>query len=138
MAAKKVFISYDHSEDLRYKNLLRAWHGHAAFEFEFDQRSPNLPINSEDGAKVKQSLTRMMKGAKYLLVIVGKKSHKSKWMNWEIERAKMSDTKLKLVAVKIERSYITPAGLLGCGTAFAMGFEHEKILEALSMAGNNY
>ncbi len=138
MAKIKVFISYDHSEDLRYKNLLKAWDANGNFDFEFDQRSPDEPIDSFNASIVKQSLTRMMMQADYLLVIVGEKSYQSKWMHWEINRAKQSDTKLKLAAVKIDNSYTTPTGLLNCGTSFARSFTESGIIEALNNASNNY
>ncbi len=138
MTKKKVFVSYDHSEDLLYKNLLLAWHANDSFEFEFDQRSPNVPINSDDAVKVKQALTTMMKSADYLLVIIGAKSYSSKWMAWEIERAKQWDTKLKLTAVKLDYYNTTPSGLLNTGTSFATAFTQEKIIAALNEARANY
>jgi len=82
-----VFISYDHSEDAHYKRLLEAWNKNEKFKFEFDNRSPGVAIESKEGAVIKASLTKMMKKADYLLVIVGQKTHSSKWVNWEIERA---------------------------------------------------
>ncbi|MDB5226224.1 MAG: TIR-like protein [Bacteroidota bacterium] len=134
----KVFISYDHSEDRHYKELLRAWDANSDFEFEFDVRSPNVAINSTDASVIKSTLTRMMKQADYLLVIIGEKSHESKWMRWEIETAKQADIKLKLAAVKIENSYNTPEGLLGAGASFARSFKEQEILNALWDANNNY
>ncbi len=136
--AKKVFISYDHSEDLHYKNLLRAWDANTNFDFEFDQRSPNEPINSVDAVKIKQALAAKMKECDYLLVIVGEKSYKSNWMTWEIARAKESDVKLKLAAIKISTNNTTPPGLLATGTSFATSFTKEKIIAALDGATNYY
>jgi hypothetical protein len=138
MAKKKVFISYDHSEDQRYKNLLLARHANDSFELEFDQRSPNVPIDSNDATKIKQALTSMMRSADYLLVIIGAKSYTSKWMAWEIDRAKQWDVKLKLAAIKISYFNTTPAGLLGCSVAFATAFEQDRIIDALNKATNNY
>jgi hypothetical protein len=138
MAKKKVFVSYDHSEDLKYKNLLAAWDANSNFEFSFDQRSPNEPIDSQVADRVKAALTVMMKSADYLLVIVGSKSHTSKWMTWEIDRAKKDDVKLNLAAVKIAGGYVTPPGLLGVGTAWAYSFEQDSILKALESATNSY
>jgi len=135
---KKVFISYDHSEDRHYKELLAAWDANSSFEFEFDQRSPNVAIDSEDAARIKQVLTRKMKEADYLLVIVGDKSHKSKWMRWEIDRAKGDDVRLKLAAVKIDSRNITPSNLLNCGTSFSMSFTRDGIIDALNRATNKY
>jgi hypothetical protein len=134
----KVFISYDHSEDKHYKELLRAWDANSAFEFQFDIRSPNVAINSTDSGAIKTALTKMMQSADYLLVIIGSKSSTSDWMAWEIARAKQSDLKLKLAAVKVSNSYITPIGLLNTNTSFATSFTQLQILDALSKANHNY
>ncbi|SEU06539.1 MTH538 TIR-like domain [Hymenobacter actinosclerus] len=134
MSKRRVFISYDHSEDVRYRNLLSAWDANSAFEFEFNQCSPSVAINSKRAAVIKRSLTRMMKKSDYLLVIVGEKTHTSKWVNWEINRAKRSDVDLKLVAVKLDKLYKTPTGLLNAGTSFAYSFTEKAIIQALKDA----
>jgi hypothetical protein len=138
MAKLKVFVSYDHSEDAHYKRLLQAWDANPEFDFEFDSRGPNLPIDSTHATKVKQSLTNMMKGATHLLVLVGAKSAVSRWINWEIDRAKQSDVNLRLAAVKLAKGNSTPVGLLGVGTAWATSFERDRIVEALRAARNTY
>jgi hypothetical protein len=138
MAKKKVFVSYDHSEDAHYKRLLQAWDANPDFDFEFDSRGPNVPINSAAAATVKQSLARMMKSATHLLVLVGEKSHESNWMTWEIDRAKQPDIKLKLSAVKLAKANITPPGLLNSGTSWATSFERDRIVQALNAATNSY
>lgn len=137
MAKKKVFVSYDHSEDLKYKDALRMWHANENFDFEFDQRSPNEPIDTTKASAIKAALATKMKQADYLLVIVGAKSSTSKWMNWEISRAKESDINLKLAAVKIESSNILPAGLTTSNTAIANGFTLAGITAALDKATNS-
>jgi hypothetical protein len=53
MAKTKIFASYDHSEDTLYKHLLQAWDANANFDFEFDSRGPNVPINSDDAGVIK-------------------------------------------------------------------------------------
>jgi hypothetical protein len=116
MAKKKVFVSYDHSEDAHYKRLLQAWDANPDFDFEFDSRGPNVAIDSDDATKIKQALTSMMKSATHLLVLVGSKTATSNWVTWEIDRAKQSDTKLRLAAVKLARDNTSPAGLIGVGT----------------------
>jgi hypothetical protein len=138
MAKTKVFVSYDHSEDVNYKRLLQAWDANNSFEFEFDSRGPDVAINSDNAATVKAALTTKMKSATHLLVLVGEKSHKSSWMTWEIDRAKQSDTKLKLAAVKLSKSNTTPAGLLNVGTAWATSFERDRIVDALAAAKVGY
>lgn len=138
MAKAKVFVSYDHSEDKHYKYLLQAWDANPDFDFEFDSRGPNVAINSTDAAVIKTRLTTLMKEATHLLVLVGEKSSTSDWMTWEIERAKQSDTKLKLAAIKLAKANITPPGLLNVGTAWATSFERDRIVAALKDAKIGY
>jgi hypothetical protein len=138
VAKTKVFVSYDHSEDVLYKRLLQAWNANASFDFEFDSRGPDVAINSSDAATVKAALTTKMKTATHLLVLVGEKSHESSWMTWEIDRAKQSDVKLKLAAVKLAKSNVTPDGLLGVGTSWATSFERDRVVDALADAKVGY
>ena len=130
---KKVFVSYDHSEDAHYRDLLRAWDANTDFDFEFDLRSPTVAIDSSEASVIQSSLTKKMKESEYILVIIGAKSHSSKWMKWEIERAKQSDTNLKFAAVKISSSNITPS-VLPPITAVADEFKRDKIINALNNA----
>jgi hypothetical protein len=59
-------------------------------------------------------------------------------MKWEIDRAKQSDTKLKLAAIKLAKDNTTPAGLLNVGTAWATSFERDRIVDALKAAKVGY
>ncbi len=138
MAKHKVFVSYDHSEDRHYKYLLQAWNANPDFDFEFDSRGPNVAINSTDAAVIKTALTKLMKDATHLLVLVGEKSHMSDWMTWEIARAKQTDTGLKLAAVKLAKANLTPPGLLNVGTSWATCFERDRIIDALDAAKIGY
>jgi hypothetical protein len=138
MAKHKVFVSYDHSEDVLYKRLLQAWDANSDFDFEFDSRGPDVAINSSDAGSVKAALTTKMKSATHLLVLVGAKSSKSVWMTWEIDRAKQSDVKLKLAAVKLAKDNTTPSGLLGVGTSWATSFVRDRTVDALNSATNSY
>jgi CO dehydrogenase/acetyl-CoA synthase epsilon subunit len=138
MAKKKVFVSYDHSEDALYKYLLQAWDANDNFDFEFDNRSVNVAIDSTEAATIKAALTTKMKQADYLLVIVGSKTSDSKWVKWEVSRAKESDVKLKLTAVKIDSKNSLPAGLTTSNTAIADEFKQDKVITALDNANNNY
>lgn len=134
--AKKVFVSYDHSEDVHYKELLRAWDANTDFDFEFDLRSPNVAIDSINASVIQAALTKKMKEADYILVIIGEKSYSSKWIKWEISRAQQDDTKLKFAAVKINSGYSLPSGL-PYYTAVTNGFTLVGIVAALNKAKNN-
>jgi hypothetical protein len=137
MPKPKVFVSYDHSEDVHYKRLLQAWDANPEFDFDFDSRGPNEPIDSIRAVTIKASLTFMMKSATHLLVLVGAKTASSKWVTWEIERAKQPDTKLRLAAIRLAPYNPIPAAL-SAGTAWATAFERDRIIEALRKATNWY
>jgi MTH538 TIR-like domain (DUF1863) len=79
-------------------------------------------------------LTKLLKSATQLLVIVGEKSSTSDWMAGEIARAKQFDIKLELAAVKLNKANVTPAGLLNVGTSCATSFERDRIVDALNDA----
>jgi hypothetical protein len=131
--AKKVFVSYDHSEDAHYRDLLRAWDANTEFDFEIEMRSPTVAIDSTEASRVQAALTTKMKQSEYILVIIGEKSNNSKWMNWEIDRAKQSDVNLKFAAVKIKQDNVKPVNLPSY-TAIADEFKRGKIEAALRNA----
>ncbi len=133
--AKKVFVSYDHSEDVHYKELLRAWNANTDFDFEFDLRSPNVAIDSTNASVIQAALTKKIKESEYLLVVIGEKSYSSKWMKWEINRAQQDDTKLKFAAVKIKAGNILPLNLPNY-TSTSIGFTLSGIVQALNNAKN--
>ena len=136
----RVFVSYDHSEDAHYKRLLGAWDANPNFDFEFDQRSPSVAINSTEAGPVKASLTKKLKESEVLLVLVGAKTKDSDWVNWEIGRAKEDepDLKLRLAAVKLSSLNTSPAGLLNSGTSWATSFKRDPVIAAIKAARADY
>ena len=131
---KRVFISYDHSEDVHIRNLLEAWNRNGKFSFTMERTSPFHRIESDDEAVVKRALTPMLKKADYLLVIVGDKTAKSRFVCWEIERAQAKDVNLCIAAVKLNPRYRLPAPLLGRKVSCARTFSHEALITALENA----
>ena len=126
---KRVFVSYDYDNDGHYKRLLEAWHANRRFAFIWEDHSSPL-IQTAKASSVKAAITRRMKGAEILLVIVGRETASSKWVAWEIEKAK--ELGLRLVAVKIRRNYQSPSGLLSSGAVWAQQFSEDAVVKALS------
>lgn len=129
----KVFISYDHSEDVGLRNLLEAWNNNEQFDFSMERTSPFQRINSEDEAVVKRALTPKLKQADYLLVIVGEKTHTSTFVRWEIERAMAEDVNLKIAAVKRHSRCRLPDLLRG-NASWVDRFSTEGVIAALEDA----
>lgn len=131
----KVFISYDYDEDRRHKNLLHAWAENDSDHFkgiEFEDASTDVSINSEDPAAIKRAISRRLKTCDKIIVLIGKKTHKSSWCEWEIDKA--DELGLPFVAVKIESSNTTPSNLYGKGAKWANSFTKKSIEKAISSA----
>lgn len=132
MAKKKVFISYDYDNDRHYKNLLLAWDQNKQFDFYISDLSTDVSIDSTRAQTVKSTISRFINEATYFLVIVGKKTNKSNWVKWEIQKA--TELRKKIVAVKTERDNETPSVLYGIGASWALSFTQDAISTALDKA----
>jgi hypothetical protein len=126
---KKVFISYNYDNDKHYKNLLLAWDANRLFDFSIRDHSADVSINSTNAAAIKSVLSRYINEATYFLIIVGAKTHKSAWVEWEIEKA--VELKKRIVAVKTDRENISPDALFGIGASWAMSFTYNAIKKAI-------
>ena len=132
MAKKTIFISYDYDNDKHYKNLLVAWDKNKQFDFSFYDASVDVSVDSDDAAAIKRVISARINGSTYFLCIVGKHTHKSGWVEWEIEKAVALSK--KLIAVKTGVDYTSPAAILGVGASWAMSFTFDSIDKAVDEA----
>lgn len=139
MAKKKIFVSFDYTDDKRYKFLLEAWDSNPNFEFVFSDYTPS-EIQSNNISVIKAGLTRKINEATYTLVIVGKNAntqHKDfreigcrNWINFEIKQSKANGN--KLIAIKLDRSYTSPDELFNSNAEWVMSFNANDINDALN------
>jgi hypothetical protein len=132
MTAKKMFVSYDYANDANYKNLLLAWAKNSDFAFSMNDRSVDVSVDSTDAAPIKRVISAGIHGATYFLCLIGKETHKSKWVAWEIDKA--IELKKRLVAIKIDKDDETPAGLLDQGASWTLSFTLDGIVQAIDAA----
>ena len=132
MATKKIFVSYDYTNDRNYKNLLLAWSKNPEFDFYISDHSVDVSVDSNDASAIKRVISANIGLATGVLVLVGKETHKSGWVKWEIEKAK--ELKKKLIAVKIDKDCTTPTPLLNAGASWALSFTFEGIKKAIEEA----
>lgn len=125
----RIFVSYYYRDDSKFKNLLTAWSANRKFALEFEDASADVSIKSKSQATIKRVLSRKIGEADVLLVLVGKKSHRRRWISWEIAKAK--ELGKRIVAVKISSEYQSPKELLACGAVWAKSFEFEAIRRAI-------
>lgn len=132
MAKSKIFISYDYDNDKHYKNLLVAWDKNDLFDFSFYDSSVDVSVNSDDANYIKSVIKERIKSSAYFLCIIGKKTSKSEWVTWEINKA--VELKKKLVAVKIDDENTSPSAILGVGAKWALSFTFDSIKKAIERA----
>ena len=132
MAKKTIFISYDYDHDRNYKNMLLAWDKNSEFDFGFSDQSADVSIDSTNAAAIKRAISAKINSATYFLCLVGKHTHNSDWVDWEIEKA--IELSKRLVAVKIVSTNTTPSKLLGVGASWAMSFTFDAIKKAVDGA----
>lgn len=128
----KTFVSYRaDSEGTRYKNLLVAWSNHSTRfpDIKFRDESIGVSINSIDANYIKRRIKEKIESSDVFLCLVGENTHKSDWVNWEIEQAALLNK--KIVAVKIKKNYITPEQLYSKKASWAQSFTEESIRKAL-------
>ena len=129
MAKKKIFISYDYDHDKHYKNLLVAWDKNDLFDFSFYDGSVTVAVNSVDAAAIKRVISARINACPRFLCIVGKYTHKSEWVAWEIGKA--VELEKSIIAVKTDKSNTTPDGLYGVGAKWALSFTFSSISAAI-------
>lgn len=82
-----VFISHswNHVDDL--KNLRDLLEKRGYFHVEFEEASPEEPINSENSAYIKRRLREKISNSDIVLGIAGMFASYSVWMKWELDTA---------------------------------------------------
>lgn len=126
---QRIFVSYYYRDDNKYKNLLTAWSENKKFEIEFEDGSADISVKSKSRAVVRRVLSRKIREADVLLVLVGEKSHRRSWIAWELKKAK--ELRKRIVAVKIKPEYQSPKELLSAGAIWAHFFSYKSIKRAI-------
>ena len=129
MTKKRIFVSYDYDNDNRYKNMLLAWNSNDDFNFEFYDESVDVSVNSDDAAAIKRVISARISNSSHFLCLIGKDTHRSGWVAWEINKA--VELGKKLVAVKIDSAYQSPNAILNVGASWAKSFTFDAIKKAI-------
>lgn len=83
---KRVFLSFI-SEDLDLVNLFRGQAKNENSELDFIDFSLRVPIDSKNAEYIKRGIRERIKNSSISIILIGKNTHKSKWVNWEIEES---------------------------------------------------
>jgi hypothetical protein len=82
-----VFISHSwqHIEDL--KNLRNLLENRGYFNVQFEEATPDVPINSDNAYYIRQRLKQKISNSDIVLGIAGVYASHSEWMQWELDKA---------------------------------------------------
>lgn len=127
---RKIFVSYRYIGDAKYKNMLVAWSKNESFDFEFDDTSTDVSIDSTDIGAIRRVISRRINEADCLVCIVGEHTHKSSWVKWEVRKA--VELSKRIIAIKTNSRNTSPDELKNVGAIWVNTFTKEPILEAIN------
>ena len=82
--ANHIFLSFV-EEDLNLVNMFRGQAKNKNLDLEFDDYSVKEPINSENAPYIKQEIREKITKSSIVLCLIGRSTHKSSWVEWELE-----------------------------------------------------
>ncbi|MGH7808096.1 MAG: TIR domain-containing protein [Thermodesulfobacteriota bacterium] len=141
--ARKIFISYQHKDQMKAKgfNLLK-WNKNV--DIEFVGKHLLDPVDSKNEEYIKSKVLEQLKGTSVTVVLIGKETHESDWVKWEIEKSLDKDKSNGILAIRLEKdvplSKDSPVGeiLNDCGAEIIDWDPHEfsdAIERAVKAAG---
>jgi hypothetical protein len=83
----KVFISHSWSYVADLKSLQTLLENRGYFNVQFEEASPDVPINSVNADYIKSRLKEKIKNSDVVLGIAGVYASYSDWMAWELDTA---------------------------------------------------
>lgn len=108
--ARHVFLSFV-EEDLKLVNLFR---GQAKIEnndLEFDDFSVKVPYDSENADYIKQQIRDKISNVSVTLCLIGRSTHNSDWVNWEISASSVKEKGLVGMRLNSDSNDIIPSTL---------------------------
>lgn len=98
---RKVFISYQHEDRKKAQgfNLLR-WNKNV--EINCVGRHLLSPVNSANEPYIKSKIKEMMHGTSVTVVLIGKETCDSKWIQWELEQSLKKDNPNGILAIRLD------------------------------------
>lgn len=82
-----IFISHSWAYVADLNNLKNLLENRGYFNVQFEEATPNVPINSENANYIKQRLRQKISNSDVVLGIAGVYASYSDWMTWELDKA---------------------------------------------------
>lgn len=106
--ARHVFLAHQHDDQQQVRGfILLRWNINVDFSY-FD-RSLVDPVDSNNEDYIRRSIRDKMRGSSVSVVLIGDKTHSSKWVDWEIEESKGRGNGLLGIKLKGKGNATTPS-----------------------------
>ncbi|HBB96888.1 MAG TPA: hypothetical protein DC054_16030 [Blastocatellia bacterium] len=98
---RRIFISYQHLDRMKAKgfNLLKH---NKNVDVDFVGRHLLDPVNSTNEQYIKSRIKEMMHGTSVTVVLVGRETCDSQWVQWEIDQSLAKDHPNGIMAIRLE------------------------------------
>jgi hypothetical protein len=126
---KKLFFSYYFDKDRHYKRLINAWSVNPKFDLDFDDVSTDVSINSDNDSYLRRKMAERIQACDVFVVVIGKGTHAREWVSYEIGKAR--EYGKKIVAIKLDKRYVSPKELMSAGARWVYGFKEKDIRAAI-------
>lgn len=138
--ARKIFISYQHADQMKAKgfNLLR-WNKNV--DVEFVGRHLLDPVDSTNEQYIRNKIGEQLHGTSVTVVLIGKETHNSDWVDYEIQRSLDKTNPNGILAIRLDNDAPLPADSpvgksLHEAGAEVIGWEPDKFGDAIERAAN--
>ncbi len=97
--AKRVFISFK-AEDEKQVRGLRLLNANENFDVDFYDESVRTAIRSENETYVRQKIREKINRTSVTVCLIGKNTHASEWVAWELDESIKKGNKMTAMALK--------------------------------------
>lgn len=107
--ARRIFISYQHKDRMQAKGFaLLKWNKNV--DLEFVGRHLLDPLNSKNEPYIRSQISELIKGTSVTIVLIGKETHGSNWVAWEIDKSLEKESPNGILAIRLPDGGPLPEG----------------------------
>jgi len=132
---RRVFISFQ-NDDLNEVNLFRGQAKNENSELDFIDSSIRVPFNSENAEYIKRGIRDRIDQCSVTVVFIGKNTHKSEWVDWEIRESIKRGKGVVAVKSSDDPSIKIPKAITE-NNIKVVSWRHAKIKDAIEEAAIN-
>ena len=130
--ARRIFLSFAHEDRAQVQGFaLLQWNPNV--DFEFVGRHLISPVESNDEAYIKQKIRERMNGTSVTVVLIGKNTAGSGWVEWEVQESLAKGNAVIGIRLKDSGDQPVPQAMRDAGCK-VIDWEPEKFSDEIERA----